>query len=148
MTDAITSFNPFWIREGMKTLRNRLSNVQDLIQDITKISSWTAQKDTTTDTTSDRQVNSNVPYRWSPANLTFNKYFYQFLYLYKTRITINNNTSHLKSPKNQKKKSPPLWTASKEITGGLELVCGRSTLALGSSLVHQKNNYEQQKQNE
>ena len=32
----------------------------------------TAQKDTIIDITSDSQVNSNFPYRWSPASLTFN----------------------------------------------------------------------------
>ena len=42
----------------------------------------TAQKDITIDTTSDSQVNSNFPNRWSPASLTFNNYFYLFLYLY------------------------------------------------------------------
>ena len=40
----------------------------------------TAQKDTIIDITSDSQVNSNFPYRWSPASLTFNNYFYLFLY--------------------------------------------------------------------
>ena len=40
------------------------------------------------DITSDSQVSSNFPYRWSPASLTLNIYFYLFLYL--TRITINN----------------------------------------------------------
>ena len=47
----------------------------------------TAQKDTITNITnitSDSQVNSNFPYRWSPASLTFNNYFYLFLYLYIT----------------------------------------------------------------
>ena len=101
----------------------------------------TAQKDTIRDITSDSQMNSNFPYRWSPASLTFNNYFYLFLYLYITRITINNNAPHLKSQKNQKKKSR-LWTASNEITGGgggggLQLVCGRPTLALSSALVPQ-----------
>ena len=43
----------------------------------------TAQKDII-DTTSDSQVNSNFPNRWSPASLTFNNYFYLFLYLYIT----------------------------------------------------------------
>ena len=41
----------------------------------------TAQKDITIDTTSDSQVNSNFPNKWSPASLTFNNYFYLFLYL-------------------------------------------------------------------
>ena len=44
----------------------------------------TAQKDITIDTTSDSQVNSNFPNRWSSASLTFNNYFYLFLYLYIT----------------------------------------------------------------
>ena len=44
----------------------------------------TAQKDITIDTTSDSQVNSNFPYRWSLASLTFSNYFYLFLYLYIT----------------------------------------------------------------
>ena len=39
----------------------------------------TAQKDTIIDITSDSQVNSNFPYRWSPASLAFNNYFYLFL---------------------------------------------------------------------
>ena len=47
----------------------------------------------------------------------FFTYSYLFLYLYITRITVNN-TPHLKSPKNQKKKSR-LGTASNGITGGL-----------------------------
>ena len=38
--------------------------------------------------TSDSQVNSNFPYRWSLANLTFNVYFYRFLYLYITNLVI------------------------------------------------------------
>ena len=44
----------------------------------------TAQKDTIIDITSDSQVNSNFPHRCSPASLTFNNYFYLFLYLYIT----------------------------------------------------------------
>ena len=38
----------------------------------------TAQKDTIIDITSDSQVNSNFPYRWSPASLTFYNYFTYF----------------------------------------------------------------------
>ena len=81
-------------------------------------------------------MNSCFPYRWPPANLTFNIYFYLFLYLYITRITINDGTPHLKPPKKPKQKSR-LWTASNKITGGLQLVCGRPTLALSSALVPQ-----------
>ena len=54
------------------------------------------------DITSDSQVNSYFPYRWSPASLTFNIYFYLFRCL---RITKNNDTSHLKSPKNQNRRA-------------------------------------------
>ena len=38
----------------------------------------TAQKDTIIDITSDSQVNSSFPNRWSPASLTFNNYFTYF----------------------------------------------------------------------
>ena len=65
----------------------------------------TAQKDTIKGITSDSQVNSNFPNRWSPASLTFNNYFHVFLYLYITKITINNNAPHLKSPKNQNRRA-------------------------------------------
>ena len=65
----------------------------------------TAQKDTTIDITNDSQVNSNFPYKWSPASLTFNNYFYLFLNLYISRLTINNNTPHLKSSKNQNRRA-------------------------------------------
>ena len=57
------------------------------------------------DTTSDSQVNSCFPYRWPPASLTFNIYFYLFLYQYITRITINNGTPHLKPPKSQNRRA-------------------------------------------
>ena len=63
----------------------------------------TAQKDTIIDTTSNSQVNNNFPNRWS--SLTFNNYFYLLIYLYITRITINNNTPHLKSPTNQNRRA-------------------------------------------
>ena len=65
----------------------------------------TAQKDTIIDFTSDSQVNSNFPNGWSSASLTFNNYFYLFLYLYITWITISNNAPHLKSPKNQNRRA-------------------------------------------
>ena len=101
----------------------------------------TAQKDTIIDIASDSQVNSNFPYRWSPASLTFN-YFYLFLYLYITWITINNDVPHLKSPKNQNRRAA-LGRPAIKITGGLELVCGRPTLALGSDLVQQTIQWKQ-----
>ena len=77
----------------------------------------TAQKDAIKDITSDGQVNSYIPYRWSPASLTFNIYFYLFLYLYITRITINNGTPHLKSPR---KPSIPSYIISKPLSSELE----------------------------
>ena len=65
----------------------------------------TALRDNIKDITSDSQVNSYFPYRLSPASLTFNIYFYLFLYLYITRTTINNDTPHLNSPKNQNRRA-------------------------------------------
>ena len=99
----------------------------------------TAQKDTITDITSVSQVNSNFPYRWSPASLTLNNYVYLFLYLYITRITINNNATHLKSPKNQNKRAALGRPAMKLPGGGggVQIVFGRPTLALSSALVPQ-----------
>ena len=92
----------------------------------------TAQKDITIDTTSDSQVNSNFPNRWSPASLTFHNYFYLFLYLYTMRITTNNNAPHLKSPKNQSRRAALGRPAIKN-TGGLELVCGRPNFNIQDS---------------
>ena len=77
----------------------------------------TAQKDIIIETTSDSQVNSKFSHRWSPASPTFNNYFYLFLDLYITRITINNNTPHLKSPKNQNRRIV-LGRPAKKYTGG------------------------------
>ena len=65
----------------------------------------TAQKDAIKDITSYSQVNSYFPYRWSPARLTINIYFYRFLYLYITRITINNGIPHQRSLKSQNRKA-------------------------------------------
>ena len=94
-----------------------------------------AQKDTTTDTTSDSQANSNLPHRWSPASLTFNIYFYLCLYLYITRITINNKTPHLKSLKNHNRRAALGRPATKSLGGSTS---PRSTnLAPSSALVPQ-----------
>ena len=57
------------------------------------------------DITSYSQVNSYFPYRCSSASLILSIYFYIFLYLYITRITMNNDKSHLKSPKNQNRRA-------------------------------------------
>ena len=70
--------------------KSRKENPQKLTQSSSRshprhlVGKRTAQKDITIDTTSDSQVNSNFPNRWSPASLTFNNYFYLFLYLYIT----------------------------------------------------------------
>ena len=111
----------------------------------------TAQKDTIIDITSDSQVNRYFLYRWSPASLTFNNYFLPiFIFIYNvTKHKQQRATSKITIEPKQKRR---LGTASnKNYTGrggeGLELVCGRPTFALSSALVHQKNNYEQQKQN-
>ena len=70
--------------------KSRKENTQKLTQLSSRfhprhlVGKGTAQKDTIIDVTSDSQMNSNFPYRWSPASLTFNNYFYLFLYLYIT----------------------------------------------------------------
>ena len=81
------------LRQGYrhhKIRKSRKENPQKLTQLSSRshprhlVGKRTAQKDITIDTTSDIQVNSNFPNRWSPASLTFNNYFYLFLYLYIT----------------------------------------------------------------
>ena len=78
------------IKADVKILRSRKENPQKLTQLSSRshprhlVGKRTAQKDTIIDITSDSQVNSNFPYRWSPASLTVNNYFYLFLYLYIT----------------------------------------------------------------
>ena len=57
------------------------------------------------------------PTQWSSASSIFNNYFYLFLYLYVTRITINNNTPHLKSPKNQNRRAA-LGRPAMKLLGG------------------------------
>ena len=81
-------------RKRIKNKKSRKENPQKLTQLSSRshprshprhlVGKRTAQKDTIIDITSDSQVNSNFPYRWSPASLTFNNYFYLFLYLYIT----------------------------------------------------------------
>ena len=62
-------------------------------------------------------MNSNLPYRWSPASLTFNNYFYLFPHPSITGIIINNNAPHLKSPKNQNRRGAPGRPAMKLLEG-------------------------------
>ena len=88
-------------RESRKENPQKLTQLSSRSHPRHLVGKRTAQKDTIIDITSDSQANSNFPYRWSPASLTFNNYFYLFLYLYITRITINNNAPRLKSPKSE-----------------------------------------------
>ena len=68
------------------------------------------------------------------TSLTLSNYFYLFLYLYSTRITINNNTSHPKSPKNQNRRAA-LGRPATKAPGGSQPACGRPTPAPSSALV-------------
>ena len=92
-----------------KLRKNRKENPQKLTQLSSRshprhlVGKRTAQKDTIIDI--------------SPASLTFTNYFYLFLYLYITWITINNNAPHLKSPKNQNRRAA-LGRPAIKITGG------------------------------
>ena len=64
----------------MVTCKSRKENPQKLTQLSSRshprhlLVKRTAQKDSIIDITGDCQVNSNFPYRWSPASLTFNNY--------------------------------------------------------------------------
>ena len=75
---------------SMTNIKSRKENPQKLTQLSSRshpkhlVGKRTVQKDITIDTTSDSQVNSNFPNRWSPASLSFNNYCYLFLYLYIT----------------------------------------------------------------
>ena len=59
----------------------------------------TAQKDATTDTTSESQANSNPPNRRPPASPTLNNHLYLLSHSYTTRATTNNNAPHPKPSK-------------------------------------------------
>ena len=116
-------YSPLYIFKSRKKNPQKLTQLSSRSHPRHLVGKRTAQKDTITDITSDSRANSNFPNRWSPASLTFNNYFYLFLYLYITRITINNNAPHLKSPKNQNRRAA-LGRPAIKITGGLQLVCG------------------------
>ena len=91
MASFVLSFFPLDVLDGIRDL---IESVSEGFLTYFQLSSRslprhlvgkkTAQKDIIIDITSDSQVNSNIPYRWSPASLTFNNYFYLFLYLYLT----------------------------------------------------------------
>ena len=73
-------------------LKSREENTQKLTQLSSRshprhlVRKRTAQKDTIIDITSDSQVNSIFPNRWSPASLTFNNYIYLF-FIYSFKIS-------------------------------------------------------------
>ena len=75
---------------SMSPRKSRKENPQKLTQLSSRshprhlVGKRTASKDTIIDITSDSQMNSSFPNKWSPASLTFNNYFYLFLYLYIT----------------------------------------------------------------
>ena len=90
MVSFVLSFFP---RDVLDEILNLIESVSEDFPSYSikfKISSKTSRgkkdstKDTIIDITSDSQVNSNFPNRWSQASLTFNNYFYLFLYLYIT----------------------------------------------------------------
>ena len=73
----------FFTKPCCSTSKSRKENPQKLTQLSSRshprhlVGKRTAQKDITIDTTSDNQVNSNFPNRWSPASLTtIFTYFY------------------------------------------------------------------------
>ena len=67
----------------------------------------TAQKDITIDTTSDSQVNSNFPNKWSPASLTFNNYFLPiFIFIYNVNKHKHQRATS-KITKESKAEEPP-----------------------------------------
>ena len=113
----------------------------------------TAQKDAIKDITSDSQVNSYFPYRWSPASLTINIYFfyfYLFLYLYITRITINNGTPHLKSLQSPNRRAALGRPEIKLLGGGgggLNWFAVDQPSPLLLPWFTRQNKYKQQKQN-
>ena len=79
---------------GTYTCKSRNENPQKLTQLSSRshprhlVGKRTAQQDTIIDITSDSQVNSNFPNRWSPASLTFNNYF---LLIFISIYNVNNH---------------------------------------------------------
>ena len=68
----------FKVKESRKENPPKLTQLSSRSHPRHLVGKRTAQKDIIIDITSDSQVNSNFPYRWSPASLTFNNYFYLF----------------------------------------------------------------------
>ena len=124
-------------------LKSRKENPQKLTQLSPRshprllVGKRTAQEDAIKDITSDSQMNSFFPCRWSPASLTININFYLFLYLFIIRITTNSGTPHLKSLKSQNRRAALGRPAIKLLRGFEQLVCGRPAHDLSSALVPQ-----------
>ena len=66
----------FYLTKSRKENPQKLTQLSSRSHPRHLVGKRTAQKDITIDTTSDSQVSSNFPNRWSPASLTFNNYFY------------------------------------------------------------------------
>ena len=64
-----------WVRNPSET-----DSIKSQISSKTSSGKKDSTKDAIKDTTSDSQVNSCFPYKWPPARLTLNIYFYLFLY--------------------------------------------------------------------
>ena len=62
-----------WVRNPSET-----DSIGSRISSETSSGKKDGTKDAIKDTTSDSQVNSCFPYRWPPASLTLNLYFYLF----------------------------------------------------------------------
>ena len=114
-------------------IKSRYENPQKLSQlsaDLIGDISWLKgqhKKDIIVDIISDSQVNSNLPYRWSPAVLTLNILLNLLVYLYITRITIKNDTPHLKSQKNKHRRvslERRAITGEEGVGGVLRLIFG------------------------
>ena len=67
-------FNPAGVRVEGKS--SEIDSIKFKISSKTPRGKKDSTKNITIDTTSDSQVNSNFPNRWSPVSLTFNNYFY------------------------------------------------------------------------
>ena len=93
LTVCLCVFFPFWfwerdvgfdcissLRVGKKRNPSETDSIKSQIPSKTSSGKKDSTKDVIKDTTSDSQVNSCFPYRWPPASLTSNIYFYLFLY--------------------------------------------------------------------
>ena len=103
MKSLLSTFR-FYVRVGRKP--SEPDSIKFKISSKTSRGKKDSTKDTVIDITSDSQVNSNFLYRWSPASLTFNNYFYLFVYLYITRITIIT-TRRILNHQRTKTEEPP-----------------------------------------